>query len=220
MNKLVLISLLSIQIMASNDNMLLHRVAVEKLQIDKNKNKSWNGHAWVGNELNKIYLYVEGEKENNEKASYMNQLVLSRAILPYWDIQVGVAQEYMSGTKHNWGVVALSGLAPYFFESRALFMFDKDGAAALKLNTSYDALITQKLIFSPDAEVKFYTKDMIDQGVGKGLSSVALGLSLRYEVKREFAPYIGVEYDKNFGNTKDINPINDIKGVVGIRFWF
>jgi len=111
-------------------------------------------------------------------------------------------------------------LAPYFFETRAALLVNSDGNVGLRLDAEYEALITQKLILTPSLEADFYTKDDPEMRLGSGLSSLEAGLRLRYEFIREFAPYIGVTWEKTFGNTYDYNPVNETNLLVGVRFWF
>jgi copper resistance protein B len=57
-------------------------------------------------------------------------------------------------------------------------------------------MFSQKLILSPEIEVNLFNKNDELTGVGKGLSSIEAGLRLRYEITREFAPYIGINWEK------------------------
>ena len=99
-------------------------------------------------------------------------------------------------------------------------MVNDEGNIGLRVDAEYEALLTQRLILSPSVEADFYTKDDVTMQLGSGLSSMEAGLRLRYEVVREFAPYIGVTWDKTFGNTHDYNPIDETNFLVGVRFWF
>lgn len=144
-----------------------------------------------------------------------------RAIFPYWDVQYGIGYDKTKEGKNNiWGVIALSGMAPYFFETRVALLVDNNGNIGFRGETEYKALITQKLILSPSVEITAYTKDHIGMRLGSGLSNLTLGARLRYEVSRKFTPYIGFEWSKNFGNTNKLSNINDTYIVAGLRFWF
>ena len=113
-----------------------------------------------------------------------------------------------------------SCLLPYYFETRAALLVNSEGNVGLRLDAEYEALLTQKLILTPSFEADFYTKDDASLHIGSGLSSIEAGLRLRYEFKREIAPYIGLTWEKTFGNTRDFNPINETNFLVGVRFWF
>ncbi len=132
----------------------------------------------------------------------------------------GLAYDKNEDASKTWGEVAISGLAPYYFETRAALLVNEDGNVGLRLDAEYEALLTQKLILTPSLEADFYTKDDPKMNLGSGLSSMEAGLRLRYEFVREFAPYIGVTWEKTFGNTEDFNPVDETNLLVGVRFWF
>ena len=119
-----------------------------------------------------------------------------------------------------WDYFAYQGLAPYFFETRTSLLVGQWGNVGLRFDAEYEALFTQKLILTPSIAIDAYSKDDLSMGLGKGLSNITAGMRLRYEIKREFAPYIGVEWSKNFGNTADISPLNESYVVGGVRIWF
>ncbi len=189
-------------------------------QFTNEKVVDWDLFGYVGYDQNKLYIYSEGEKADGVNASSENQLVYSRAITPFWDVQAGVDYDTSETNSETWGVVALSGLAPYFFESRIAFLVNDSGNIGLRIDMDYEALITQKLILTPSFALDAYTKDDLSMHLGSGLSNITLGARLRYEFVREFAPYLGVEWNKNFGTTDTINPVNDTYVVAGIKFWF
>ncbi len=189
-------------------------------QFNNDKTIYWDTYGYVGYDLNKIYIYSEGEKNKSESASSENQLLYSRAIAPFWDVQAGLDYDVANNKNKNWGVLALSGLAPYFFETRAALLFGGDGNVGLRIDLEYEALITQKLILTPKFTLDAYSKDAPEIGLGKGISNTTLGARLRYEIRREFAPYIGVEWNKNYGFTNTLAPLNETYVTTGVRFWF
>lgn len=197
-------------------------LVVDKLeyQFSDEKATNWDVYGYAGYDINKIYIYSEGEKVKNESAKSENQLVYSRAISPFWDAQIGIGYDKNNEANQTWGLVRLQGLAQYFFESRSTLLFGEDGNIGLRTEAEYDALLTQKLILSPSIALSAYTKNNEEIGIGSGLSNITLGSRLRYEIKREFAPYIGLEWSKNLGNTKDISSLDEVYAVVGVRFWF
>ncbi len=189
-------------------------------QTNSEKNLYWDTYGYIGYDLNKLYFYSEGEKPDGSDASSENQLLYSRAIAPFWDVQAGISYDNAGTNNKSWGVLALSGLAPYFFETRAALLFSDDDNIGLRIDLEYEALITQKLILTPKFTLDAYSKDAPTMDYGSGISNVTLGARLRYEFKREFAPYIGVEWAKNFGQTNTYAPLNDTYATFGVRFWF
>jgi len=191
----------------------------EVLNNDENT-RVWEGSFQIGYDRNKLYLYSDGEATANGLESSQNELVYSRAIAPFWDAQIGLAYDKNADASKTWAEVAISGLAPYYFETRAALLVNGDGNIGLRLDAEYEALFTQKLILTPSLEADFYTKNDAKLEIGSGLSNIEAGLRLRYEIRREFAPYIGITWEKTFGNTRDFNPINETNFLVGVRFWF
>ena len=204
------------------DDPLLTKVTFDQLEYQAGDEKaiSWDTSIWIGYDLNKLYLYTEGEKPKEGDTESENQLLLSHAIAPFWDIQAGIGYDKGEDDSQTWAVLALSGLAPYFFETRAALMLGEDGNIGLRVGLEYEALLTQRLILTPSLESDFYTKDTPEMAYGKGLSNITAGLRLRYEIKREFAPYLGLEWTKNFGNTADMNPLDETYVTAGLRIWF
>ena len=152
-------------------------------------------------------------------------LPICRAISPYFNLEVGVRYDVSPDPSRGYAVIGVEGIAPYWFDVGAqLFLSDK-GDILARFEGSYDQRITQKLILQPRGELNFAAQDVPANGIGSGLSDLELGLRLRYEIEREFAPYIGVEWAKKVGDSarfaraagEDDDVVNF---VAGIRFWF
>jgi len=219
---LLLSSLVVPSIEASQSSNLLSKLTVDSLEKQDNisKSLSWGGNFWVGSELNKLYVYSEGSKPKNSSSESENQIVISHAIAPYWDIQAGFGYDKKPNVHKNWGVVALQGMTPYFIETRAALLIGNNSNLGLRLEADYKALLTQKLVLSPSVSTALYSKDIPNMGLGKGLSSITAALRLSYEIKREFAPYIGIQWNKNYGNTNNFEAVNETYFVAGLKFWF
>ncbi len=204
------------------DDPLLTMLTMDKLEVLNNdeKTRAWEGSFWIGYDLDKLFLYSSGEANDDGVESSQNEWVYSRAIAPFWDMQVGLAYDTLDDDSQTWAEIALAGLAPYFFETRAALLVNDEGNIGLRVDAEYEALLTQRLILSPSVEADFYTKDDKAMQLGSGLSSLEAGLRLRYEIRREFAPYIGINYEKTFGDTKRYNPIDETNLLLGVRFWF
>jgi copper resistance protein B len=186
----------------------------------------WDGEGWYGGDINRVTVKSEGEGtfgKGVEEAEV--QLLYSRAIDPYFNLQAGVRQDLGSGPKRTYATIGFEGLAPYWFEVEGALFLSNKGDVLGRFEGYYDQRITQRLIVQPRAEVNFALQNVPESGIGSGLSDVELGLRLRYEVKKEFAPYIGVEWVRKIGDTarfaraagEDANVTNF---VAGIRFWF
>lgn len=184
---------------------------------------SWDATAWIGKDWHKLYFKTEGETLNGQTESE-NQLLYSRPIEKFWDLQMGLGYDTTPHKNQTWGVIGFQGLAPYFFETNAVLLAN-DKNIGFRLDTEYEALFTQKLILTPSLKLSAYSSDDESMGIGSGLSSAELGLRLRYEFSRKFAPYIGIKLNQAFGKTSDYvksegGDESETSFVAGLRFWF
>lgn len=185
----------------------------------------WEGLAWVGGDINRMWLRTEGEASDGEVESGNAELLYGRSIAPWWDVLAGVRHDFGHGPSRTYAAFGFQGLAPYKFEVEATAFVGAHGRGGATLEAEYDTLITNRLILQWQAETTLYAKDDPDIGIGSGLSTIEAGARLRYEVSRRFAPYIGVEIERAFGETADLRrlegePTRDTRLVAGIRFWF
>ncbi len=216
----------SVAVAAGKDDPFLIKVLADQLewQNDDSDTKAWDMQAWAGKNWHKLWLYSEGEQRNGETESE-NMLTYSAPIAPFWDVQVGLGRDITAEANHNWAVVGINGLAPYYFETQAHVLVDSDGTLGVRASFEYELLFTQFLILTPELEIDAYSDNLAELGLGKGLSSLTAGLRLRYEIRREFAPYVDVEWDKAYGQTADYRrtagePVSDARFVAGVRIWF
>jgi copper resistance protein B len=186
----------------------------------------WAGQAWIGTDYDKLWLKSEGfARGKGGVEDGQHELLYSRAIMTFLDLQAGVRVDWDSGTGRTWAALGVQGLAPLFFDYEVTGYVSDGGHAALKLAGSYDLLITQRLILQPNIEMNFYSKADPGRRVGPGLSDIDAGLRLRYEISRKFAPYIGVAYVGRFGETARLahqegEGATAVQLVFGIRSWF
>ncbi len=187
---------------------------------------AYEAQAWFGSSFNKFVIKAEGEAEKGKLHEARTELLWSHAVATYWDTQLGMRNDTGYGRPNrNWLAFGVQGLAPYWFEVDATAYLGTEGRTALRLSAEYELLITQRLILQPRLEANFYGKNDLAVGVGSGLSSGAVGLRLRYEINRQFAPYIGVERYQTFGNTADMvrasgGRSGETRFVAGVRLWF
>ena len=186
----------------------------------------WAGQGWVGGDHDKLWLKSEGfTRGRGGVEDGRHELLYSRAVSTYADLQAGVRADWDSGTGRTWAALGVQGLAPLFFNYEAAAYLSDRGHAAARLAVSYDLLITQRLILQPEAELNFYSKADPGRRIGTGLSDIDAGLRLRYEITRKFAPYIGVAYAGKFGETSRMarqagESTGALKFVFGVRSWF
>ena len=166
----------------------------------------------------------DGEDASTEAAE--TRLAWNRAFAPFWDWQLGVRRDWQpDDPNRDWASIGVQGAAPYLFEVDANLFIGEEGLTNLRLEAEYELLLTQKWILVPEIEANLYGKDDPELGIGDGLASLEAGLRLRYEIRREIAPYIGVNWEKQYGDTADMTRAAGGKTeegtvVAGIRFWF
>ena len=181
--------------------------------------------AWIGKDFDKLRLKLEAEFTDDETESLEVQLVYSRAISAFWDIQAGYRRDIYPKPENDFLVFGFIGLAPYLFEIDAQLFIGESGQYGARLEAEYELILTQKWVLIPEIEINAYAQDDESVGIGSGLSDLELGLRLNYFINRQFAPYIGVNWEKKFGDTADFardegEDTNDVQYVIGIQGWF
>jgi copper resistance protein B len=186
----------------------------------------WDGELWVGGDINRLTLKSEGDATFGEGVESAEiQALYSRAIGPYFNLQAGIRHDFQPSPTRTYATVGFEGLAPGMFEVEGALFLSNKGDLLGRLEGYYDQRITQRFILQPRAEANFAAQDVPENRIGSGLSNIELGLRLRYEIKREFAPYIGVSWDRQVGDTARFaraageNP-SSTSFVAGIRVWF
>jgi copper resistance protein B len=192
--------------------------------LDGETGYRWDGEAWIGGDLNRFVLKTEGEGVDGDLEAAEAQALYSRAIGPYFDLQAGLRQDFEPRPR-TYLTVGFEGLAPYWFETEGALFLSNKGDLSARLEGTYDLRLTQRWILQPRAEVNLAAQDVPELGVGSGLSDLELGLRLRYEVRREFAPYVGLSFERKFGRTADFarargEDVEETSVVFGIRAWF
>lgn len=186
----------------------------------------WDGQAWYGGDINRVWLKSEGEAtvgKSVERAEV--QALYSHAIGPYFNLQGGLRYDFKPDPSRVYATVGVEGLAPGFFELEGTLFLSNKGELLARAEGYYDQRITQRLILQPRAELNFAAQSSPEIRIGAGLSDAQLGLRLRYDIRREFSPYVGVQYRRAFGDTaRYLREAGDNPGgwelLTGIRTWF
>jgi copper resistance protein B len=192
---------------------------------------AWDAQGWYGGDINRLWIKSEGEvqADGGSEGDIEVQLLYSRMIAAFWDFQAGLRVDQIWGSDSDpnrvLAVIGFQGLAPYLFEVEPTLFISEDGDISARLTATADLLITQKLILQPRFESEVASRTSKRFGVGEGLEYVELGLRLRYEVRREFAPYIGVNWLRQYGKTSDLSRADGSEDelfsvVAGLRLWF
>lgn len=211
-----------------HDNSIQHYALIDRLETwsaDKGNGVEWEGQAWIGTDLNRLWLRSEGERIDGRTESANLEVLYGRSVATWWDVVAGVRHDFKPGGSQDFAAIGVMGLAPYKFEVAATAYLGQSGQTAARFEVEYETLLTNRLILQPLVEVNLYGKDDPRRGIGSGLSTVEAGLRLRYEFTRQFAPYIGVVRERAFGGTADLRrgdneDIDDTRFVAGLRIWF
>jgi copper resistance protein B len=217
------------------DTPIIGYLLVDQLEYRANRGTdtvNWEIQGWLGGDYNKLWLKAtDGEAEiSGEKGGdFQGQLLYSRLISPFFYFQIGGRYDRVwgGGSQHSrgLGVIGFQGLAPYWFDIEPALFISQDGDVSARLEAEYELLLTQRLILQPRFEANVAVQDAKRFGVGKGLNNIELGLRLRYEIRRQFAPYIGVNWTRLFGDTADLarregSKVSIPAFVVGLRMWW
>jgi copper resistance protein B len=197
---------------------------LESVNGDEGEATAYDLQAWLSQGLQRVTLKAEGDIEHGKLEESRTELLWGKALSAYWDTQLGIRHDMGDNPSQSWLAAGVQGLAPYWFEIDATGYLGSGGQTALRLDVEYDLLLTQQLILQPAAEFTLYGKNDASRGLGSGLSDATLGVRLRYEFSRQFAPYVGIERTTRFGQTADFARkaglhSRDTQWVAGVRFW-
>jgi copper resistance protein B len=206
-----------------------HQVMINLAELQTRSGRDgyrWDGEAWYGGDVNRLWLKTEGEGEFRRGLDEGEvQALYSRAIDPYFNLQAGARQNFGRGPDRTYAAVSIEGLAPGFFEVEGALFLSTKGDLLGRVEGYYDQRVTQRLVLQPRVEFNLAAQDVPANGIGSGLVDAELGLRLRYEIAREFAPYVGVSYTRKSGDTARLartagEDVGATSFVVGLRTWF
>lgn len=192
---------------------------------DDGRAVGWDAKGWMGGDIDRLWLRTEGERAKGKTEKAEVQALWGHAISPWWDVVAGMRQDFKPGDSQSWAAFGLQGMALYNFEAEATLFVGEGGQTAARLEGDYDILLTNRLVLQPTAEANFYGKNDPGRGIGSGLAQTEVGVRLRYEIRREFAPYVGVTWNRAYGQTAEYardegEDRSEVRWVLGVRLWF
>jgi copper resistance protein B len=212
----------------THDRKANYFVLFDQLELQPDRHvtvANWDTKGWVGGDIHRLWFRTEGDIEDGRLEKSQTHLLYGRSFSRWWDFVVGASQDVRPGPTQTWAAVGIQGLAPHWFEVEATAHIGGGGRFHARFEAEYELLITNRLVLQPLAEVELFAKSDSRRGVGPGLSTLETGARLRYEIRREFAPYIGVVWNSKFGETADFarttgTEVRATRFVAGIRMWF
>jgi copper resistance protein B len=181
--------------------------------------------SWIGGDINRVWLRAEGESDDGDVEAAHVHVLYGRSVSRWWDMVAGLRQDFEPGPAQSWLAVGVQGLAPYWFEIEATGYIGPDARTQARFEVEYELLFTNRVILQPLIELEISGKNDPDRRIGAGLSSIETGLRLRYEFRRELAPYIGVTWHRKLFGTADFaRAAGEDAGAgrlaIGLRTWF
>ena len=200
-------------------------VLLDRLEAGEQDSLHWDFSLWAGRAANRLTVRSEGERRQGATEHAELQLLWTRPVARWWDLVAGARTDFEPGASRNLAAIGVQGLAPYRFEIEATAFVGQSGAAAARFEGEYELLVTHRLILQPRVELNWEAQDDPARGLGSGLVNIDAGVRLRYEFRREIAPYIGLVRSRRFGGTADFAraagyDTDDTSLVAGIRLRF
>jgi copper resistance protein B len=213
---------------AVHDNAINFFVLVDQLEWQGGHDASGmnvDSRGWVGRDRDRLWFRAEGSGEKGSVDRAETHLLYGRQFSRWWDVVAGIRQDVRPGSPQTWAAIGVQGLAPYWFEVEATAYVGAAGRTAARFEVEYELRVTNRLVTQPLFEIEIAGKADPERGVGAGLSTTDIGLRLRYEIRREFAPYVGVTWANTWGETADLAEAEGrnrggARLVAGLRVWF
>ena len=207
-----------------HDDAVTTFVLVDQLEWRRSDGFGWENEGWVGKDLNRVWFRTQGEGDAGRLDAAEVHVLVGRPISPWWDVVAGVRQDVGDFRPQTWAAIGLQGLAPMWFDIEATAYIGGSGRTSFRFDAEYELLVTNRAILQPTLEVDVAGRADRQRGVGAGLSTVEAGLRLRYELRRELAPYVGVSWSWKAFGTADMarqagEDTSRTRLVVGLRTW-
>lgn len=213
---------------AMEENPLLYSIQLEEFELrDENRATAlaWDAAAWIGYDRDRFWFKSEGESSDQGTEEFELQTLYARAISPYWNLQLGWRGDFQPAKSRNWASIGIEGLLPGFIHTDATLFVASAGRASVRLSADYDLRLSARMVLQPKLELDWFAEADEANEIGKGLATGSLGVRLRYEFRRELAPYVGFNWQTRLGDTADLAraggiKVRDFQWLAGIRWWF
>jgi copper resistance protein B len=211
-----------------HDRALSYYVLFDQLEWQAGKGgrgANIDSRGWIGRDRDRLWFRAEGDGEGGCVGEAQTHVLYGRQFARYWDLVGGIRQDFRPGPAQTWAAFGVQGLAPYWFDIEATGYIGASGRTHARFEIEYELLVTNRLVLQPLFEAELVGKSDPERGVGAGLSTTDLGFRLRYEIRREFAPYLGITWSNKWGKTADFaaaagEDTGGARFVTGLRLWF
>ena len=210
---------------AVHDRAINYFVLLDQLEWRKTDSVSIDSRGWVGRDRDRLWFRAEGERESGAVTDAHAHVLYGRQFSRWWDVVAGIRQDFRPGSPQTWVAFGVQGLAPQWFEIEATGYIGASGRTHARFEVEYELLVTNRLVVQPLVEAELVGKSDPERGIGAGLSTTDVGFRLRYELKREVAPYAGIVWSEKWGGTADFaeaagEETGGARFVTGLRLWF
>jgi copper resistance protein B len=184
-----------------------------------------DSRGWIGGDVSRLWFRAEADRDLGLVEDAQTHVLYGRLVSRWWDLVGGLRQDFKPGSPQTWAAVGIQGLAPYWLQVEATGYVGRGGRTQARLEVEYELLLTNRLVLQPLVEIELYGRSDPARRVGAGLSTTEAGFRLRYEIRRELAPYVGLKWTRKYGSTADFaeaddDPTHAVRFVTGVRFWF
>ena len=220
---------LGVLVLGTNDSLASDDDMMTFFQADRLEYREdgwlWDAQGWIGGDYHKLWWKTEGELGDDSDDEAELQLLYSRAYSAFFDLQFGLRHDIDPQPSRTYLVAGFQGLAPQWIEIDAAAFISEEGDFTARIEAEYELLLTQRLVLQPRFEIELAAQEVSELHIGSGITSTELGLRLRYEIRREVAPYIGLSWRESYGGTADLlqaagEDDDSLSVVAGIRLWF
>lgn len=216
-----------VEMMGMDDRKPFGKFMVDKLEWrngDHDSQYAWDVKGWYGGDFHKAWFEAEGQRVDDVTDESQLEAGWERIVSAWWSVRAGLRHDDGEGPSRDWLGAGFVGIAPGFIDTEASVYLGEEGRSAARFKFERDFLFTQRLVLQPELELSAYGKDDAENLIGAGLSGLEFGLRLRYEIRREFAPYLGVSWAGHFGETADLRraagmDADEFTWLAGIRAW-
>jgi copper resistance protein B len=184
----------------------------------------WDVDGWIGGDRDRLWLRAEGAGESGRLDEAHGHVLWGRPVARWWDVVAGVRQDLRPGDAQTWAAFGFQGLAPYRIDVELTGYLGAGGRSQLRVDVAHDLRLTRRLVAQTRLEAMLAGKPDPARELGAGLTTTEFGVRVRYEIRRDLGPYVGVTWHRTYYGTADHHrvhgePVATARAVIGLRVW-